>query len=78
MKPEPGKWYAVNGDRMKHLKTFSHRGIIIWRFAYPNGQVLDINPGDAPKIEPLQFGINASPYFNAPFEFFAPDGRRVP
>jgi len=50
MKLEPGKEYMVNGERLKFVRQFNARGIVR-RFAYPNGQVLDFNPGEITKLQ---------------------------
>jgi hypothetical protein len=40
-----GKSYEYRGHRVTYVRSFSHRGIVR-RFAYDNGQVIDIGPGD--------------------------------
>ena len=41
----PGEWYIVNGERMKYLKTFNHRGIIR-HFEDERKNLREFRPGD--------------------------------
>ncbi len=77
MKLTVGNTYKLRGQSVTLIKIFpfNPRQPDAYRCRYSNGAVVDCRASELGPV--TQSGINASPYFNAPFEHFTLAGERI-